>query len=146
VRGVYCLVLELPAGRKISVGALGAHVFPAGTYVYVGSAQAGIEKRVERHGSKSKRMRWHIDYLLKHAQIVSAFALSGTPKESECELARHLAQKEGAKILVKGFGSSDCACDSHLIYFVSVEPEAVIEDVSMISCMLSSAYPREFER
>jgi sugar fermentation stimulation protein A len=146
VRGVYCLVIELSKETKISIGALGLHVLPAGTYVYVGSAQAGIERRVERHASKKKRMRWHIDYLLRHAQIMSAFALSGTPKEGECELAKRLIQKEGALVVVKGFGSSDCACDSHLIYFASVEPEAVIEDVSMISCMLSSVYPRAVPR
>jgi len=149
--GIYTLILRLDRGREIEVGSLGALSLARGYYCYTGSAQGpGGLGRVDRHlqvlrGIKTVK-RWHIDYLLEHARIVSAFALSGAPKEGECELARHLAQKEGAEILVKGFGSSDCACDSHLVYFASVEPEAVIEDVSMISCMFSSAYPREFRR
>ncbi|MEK7822041.1 MAG: DUF123 domain-containing protein, partial [Planctomycetota bacterium] len=59
---------------------------------------------------------WHIDYLLPHAKILSIQVFKA-PKEWECRLSKRLARLEGAGIIMKGFGASDCRCPSHLYYF-----------------------------
>ena len=80
-----------------------------GLYLYVGSGKRGLEKRLERHLKRKKKLFWHIDFLLDHPQAeIEKIFLS--PLE-ECELAKKVS-KSG--IPVSGFGSSDCKCESHL--------------------------------
>ncbi|MFQ5869667.1 MAG: DUF123 domain-containing protein, partial [Candidatus Zixiibacteriota bacterium] len=101
---------------RIKVGGLGTFDFPAGFYVYTGSAKRGFSSRIQRHRSKVKKRFWHIDYLLAKAEIheVRLFKNSGL---SECELARRVACKVEANVIAPGFGASDCNCRSHLAYF-----------------------------
>jgi Uri superfamily endonuclease len=112
MRGIYLLHIIVERDQEIAVGALGRVAFPAGAYVYVGSAQGGLEKRTARHRRTRKKRRWHIDYLLS-ARGVSlrdvVYAEAG--REKECEVARLLAATARP---VRGFGSSDCGCVSHL--------------------------------
>lgn len=100
------------------VGALGRLRFKPGYYVYVGSAQNNLEKRVRRHVRRSKPLRWHIDYLTSSRFFkvlgVVAFEL---PRRFECVIAGELASI-GAEP-VKGFGASDCACLTHLYRIIS---------------------------
>ena len=35
-----------------------------GIYIYTGSAKKNIDSRIKRHLSNSKKLHWHIDYLL----------------------------------------------------------------------------------
>jgi len=114
-KGAYQLHLRLDKSVRIKVGKLGTFLFPAGKYVYTGSALNGLENRLRRHFSKRKKLRWHIDYLLQHAQIegVSVFE---TDERVECEINRKVLGRHGARVIVKGFGSSDCRCPSHLVY------------------------------
>ncbi|HSF57479.1 MAG TPA: DUF123 domain-containing protein [Candidatus Binatia bacterium] len=53
------------------MGKLGDAVFPAGTYVYTGSAMKGLAARVKRHCSRKKKIHWHIDYLLTLSDVGS---------------------------------------------------------------------------
>jgi len=117
--GTYALVLALRAETELRVGKLGTFVFPAGYYLYLGSALGGLRARVQRHQQRDKRTRWHIDYLLPHCNLVEVWAiLSG--ERLEC-LWRDVVQSlPGARIAVPGFGSSDCRCPSHLIYLPSL--------------------------
>ena len=62
--GTYQLVIHLEADRIITVGKLGRFHFPAGYYIYSGSAQKNLTHRISRHLRKKKPLRWHIDYLL----------------------------------------------------------------------------------
>ncbi len=97
------------------VGALGEKTFEPGLYAYVGSAQNNLELRVARHKRKSKRLFWHIDYLLKNPEVKVIdvlYELDG--KAEECRIANLLAQN-GCKP-VNGFGCSDCRCRSHLFH------------------------------
>jgi Uri superfamily endonuclease len=105
-------VIELVRARTVRVGALGAFVFPAGRYVYTGSALRNLEARIARHLSRDKRLRWHIDYLLAApgARVVRVRRAA----DGECEL-------NGATrgtVIVAGFGAGDCCsgCGSHLKY------------------------------
>lgn len=146
MKGTYCLVAFLPRRSKISVGALGAHFFPRGVYVYVGSAMKGIEDRVRRHKSSAKKMKWHIDYFLEKADILSTVAIPCETKQVECEVVRTLLRSEDARALLRGFGSSDCACESHLLYFGDLDAEWVLETISLRLSLLDCIYPRNVPR
>lgn len=145
VKGVYCLVIELAEESNLKIGSLGSFRFSPGTYVYVGSARNGIEKRVGRHKSSSKRKRWHIDYLLEKADVVASFAMPSEREDLECELAEAVSRCEDATCPVKGFGSSDCRCDSHLYYFGDLDPENAFEELTHRLAGLECIYPRSSE-
>jgi Uri superfamily endonuclease len=108
----YQLVIEVRSPVRCPVGRLGLVDFPAGTYVYTGSARRGFEARLARHTRATKTLRWHIDYLLaapgvRIVQIVRSH-------RDECGLN----QSVKATVRVPGFGASDCraGCGAHLKY------------------------------
>ena len=115
-KGVYQLHLRLDKPKCIRVGKLGVFVFPAGRYIYTGSAMNGLEGRLSRHLKRHKKLHWHIDYLLRHARIERIFVLE-TNERVECQLNSLTLSLPNAKVVVKGFGCSDCRCPSHLVYF-----------------------------
>lgn len=108
----YQLILSVNKQITLQVGRLGRFKFPVGTYVYTGSARRNMGKRIERHHRKSKPLRWHIDYLLRHPSVEILHVRHSRKKE--CTLNRETP----GEITVKGFGSSDCrgGCGSHLKY------------------------------
>lgn len=114
--GLYQLVIRMPKTRAVMIGRLGSFPFPAGYYVYTGSAKRGLESRVARHLRKQKKMRWHIDYLLRQGRVVEVKKYGGDAL-SECELSRMVEGLRGSEIIVPGFGSSDCKCSTHLFHF-----------------------------
>lgn len=142
-RGYYFLVIHLPREAYLDVGSLGRFHFAPGYYIYIGSAQGGLDQRVSRHLRDDKTMRWHIDYLLQKAQVVDTLlfetpdqaaeqalrgkllkALGGNGADrdlaalpTECLLARSVADQHNAAVPAPGFGSSDCRCTTHL-YFI----------------------------
>lgn len=106
----YQLVIGLAREARIVVGRLGIREFPAGTYVYTGSARRGLEARVRRHLALSKRLHWHIDYFLAcHDARVIELRFSAEP---ECVLN----QRTAGEVIVRGFGATDCCagCGAHL--------------------------------
>lgn len=106
----YQLFIEVSKAVRVLVGRLGVVDFPAGRYVYTGSAVRNFEARVRRHLSPTKKMHWHIDYLLAApgVRVVEVLCYA----DPECGVNQHTA----GEIVVAGFGSSDCraACGSHL--------------------------------
>jgi len=62
--GCYSLIIDLKRKKTIRVGKLGKAVFPAGTYIYTGSAMKGLRARLGRHYTRVKKIHWHIDHLL----------------------------------------------------------------------------------
>ena len=108
----YQLAIEVDHPLELAVGSLGICRFPAGHYVYTGSAVKNIDQRIGRHLRHEKRPRWHIDYLLMAAGVnVTHVSKSALP---ECLLN----QQTAGLILIQRFGASDCkhACGSHLKY------------------------------
>ena len=103
--------------EEIAVGKLGSFALPAGYYLYVGSAQGtgGLSARLARHRRRDKKLHWHIDYLLEHAQLVEVWSAASTDK-LECLWAQAARELPDSQIPVPGFGASDCYCPSHLIY------------------------------
>jgi len=108
----YQLHIRVRGNVRIVAGALGSCNFPAGHYVYTGSARRNLGARVARHLSDSKKLRWHIDYLLAHPEVeILRVETSAIP---ECRWNQQLA----GSIPLPGFGASDCRrhCGSHLKY------------------------------
>lgn len=108
----YQLLIHLERPRTITVGRLGRHRFPAGYYVYTGSARRNMKARLQRHLRTDKKLRWHIDYLLAcpDAQIVDVALF----EENECTCN----QAVPGQPLAPRFGASDCrrGCGSHLLF------------------------------
>ena len=114
--GTYILVLKTERPLRLQIGALGAFEFPAGYYLYVGSALNGLERRLERHLRREKRTHWHIDYLRRHAEVVEVW-YTVSEQRLECRWAAVAQALPGARLPVPGFGASDCGCPAHLVYF-----------------------------
>ncbi len=122
-KGVYTLIIWVPSETRIDVGQKGSCRFPRGYYAYTGSARGkgalSLGGRVLRHLRRDKKKHWHIDYLLSAGDVAVVAAVSAqTNDKMECPINRHLRDRLQAKIVVAGFGSSDCSrrCGSHLLY------------------------------
>jgi Uri superfamily endonuclease len=111
-KGAYVLQFRLEATQSLAVGRLGTFTFRQGHYFYVGSARGGLRGRLLRH-LRGGRRHWHVDYVLDRA-VIEAVYVRCSIEAVECRLARVLA--ETLEVPVRGFGSSDCACVSHLFY------------------------------
>ncbi|MFN2168448.1 MAG: DUF123 domain-containing protein [Anaerolineae bacterium] len=126
--GSYVLALWLATPRTIRVGRLGEFRFPAGWYLYTGSAlgPGGLQARLARHlrhVGRDKRAHWHIDYLREQAVWGGAWAQAAGKRE-ECHWAAALRNLPGAGIEVPGFGASDCSCPAHLVRLAALPDEA----------------------
>jgi len=116
----YQLTIVVARPVRIAVGALGTFDFPAGRYVYTGSAKRALEARIRRHLGGRGRLHWHVDYLLDAPGVhVERVRRSHQP---ECLLN---ARTRGA-VVVDGFGASDCrsGCGSHLKRVAGPAPAA----------------------
>lgn len=114
MKGCYCLIICIDDENTIEIGKrLGEITFKKGYYVYVGSAMNSLPARIRRHLSDEKKLHWHIDYLLKNAKITDVI-YNESSKKIECELSKCLEEKADG---IKGFGCSDCMCESHLYYY-----------------------------
>ncbi|MGE5336851.1 MAG: DUF123 domain-containing protein, partial [Gemmatimonadota bacterium] len=60
----YQLLIEIARPLRCAIGRLGVFDFPAGRYLYTGSARRNLDARIARHLRGIKRLHWHIDYLL----------------------------------------------------------------------------------
>jgi Uri superfamily endonuclease len=108
----YQLLIEVTRPVSANVGRLGRCDFPAGRYVYTGSATRNLEARIARHLSAEKKLHWHIDYLLTQVGVnVVGVRRYG---EIECDINRAMP----GEVLIPGFGATDCraGCGSHLKY------------------------------
>ncbi len=131
-RGVYALIIHNEKKQYLKIGKLGTYLFLKGYYVYVGSAlgktATNLENRLNRHLSLTKKLFWHIDFLLNANYIkIVAIIYANTTENLECHLASVISQLKGAEILVPGFGASDCTgkCGAHLFYFM-IEKDSLI--------------------
>lgn len=120
LRGFYALLVSLSRGISIEVGSLGIMSLRPGIYVYVGSGlgagSSSIGGRLGRHFGGAKSRYWHIDYLLSdsHGKAIAAI-YSETYTRMECKLVKRLLRSSRIRVAQRGFGSSDCSCNSHLV-------------------------------
>lgn len=108
----YQLHIAVREPLRLAAGRLGNFDFPAGRYVYTGSARRNFRARVERHLRRAKTLRWHIDYLLDAPGVTVVAVLPANAPECD------LNQATGGHVVAPGFGASDCrrGCGSHLKY------------------------------
>ncbi len=114
----YQLMIEVRRPLRCAIGRLGVFDFPAGRYVYTGSARRGLEARIARHLRAAKTLRWHVDYLTTAPGVrVTAVVRSA---RDECRLH----QATPGIVVVPGFGASDCTagCGAHLKYLPRPAP------------------------
>jgi Uri superfamily endonuclease len=131
-KGVYALVFSnRPCSLRI--GALGEIRFRRGWHIYIGSAMGpGGFARVRRHRqlarARDRPPRWHVDHLLLSPRFTLRYTLCGaSPGNLECALTDALGGEA-----VPSFGSSDCACRSHLLYRASDPVADVMEAMASL--------------
>ena len=130
MRGLYALLLSVDKEVVVAVGSLGRVKLRPGMYVYVGSglgtASTSIEGRLARHFNGAKRKHWHIDYLLSSSRCEPLLAIFSEARRClECDLAAKILEDHRVSLAHRGFGSSDCSCGGHLIFFKGLGRSAV---------------------
>jgi Uri superfamily endonuclease len=127
--GHYLLLVRLPAAGGLRIGAR-VMPFAAGWYVYAGSAQGpgGLAARLARHQRAEKRPHWHIDWLLAAAKLTAIWARPGATGR-ECGWATALVAGGGRRQPGR-FGSGDCRCAGHLVWFAAPPDLAALRDAS----------------
>jgi Uri superfamily endonuclease len=108
----YRLLIDVSRPVRCAIGRLGAFEFPAGRYVYTGSAKRGMDARIARHLRQQKALRWHIDYLLGAPGVRVVDVVRS--RREECASNRAVR----GRVVASGFGASDCraGCGAHLKY------------------------------
>lgn len=116
--GTYALILLSRSQDVVQIGKLGLLQLKPGYYIYIGSAfgPGGVKARILHHKSISKRPRWHVDYL-RAVTSVQEFWYTYDSLRREHQWAEVMARMRNALIPFDGFGSSDCGCKSHLIFY-----------------------------
>ena len=119
--GTYILILRSAVTRRVRIGRLGNLQLCPGYYAYIGSAfgPGGLHARIGHHQRAAKRPHWHIDYLRRHTRLELVLYRCG--EHSEHAWAAHIGAVPGAVVVLPGFGSSDCGCDTYL-YWVGDPP------------------------
>jgi len=115
--GSYHLYIYIKQDIEIKIGSLGMFNLLNGNYIYTGSAMRNLCQRIQRHLSKKKIIKWHIDYLLTNENVnIEKIEIFPSKEREECKRNLELINKLNAIIPIKGFGSSDCkVCKAHLI-------------------------------
>lgn len=116
--GLYFLICKVRTPTTVVTGKnhVVEVVFPAGTYVYVGSGGTNVMRRVMRHLSRNKPTRWNIDRLTMHPDVVVAgpIVFPGAGRHRECELSQRVRKLVHGVMIAKRFGSHDCrVCTTH---------------------------------
>jgi Uri superfamily endonuclease len=139
--GSYVLWLHLSHTKNLTIGKLGTFAFSAGDYIYLGSAHGpgGLQSRLGRHLSGDGKYHWHVDYLRAAAKVrgfgfdIHSSRDATCPKGTiyrtplECAWSQKLATLPNSKMVVSGFGASDCQsrCRAHLIYLPTANPDQI---------------------
>jgi Uri superfamily endonuclease len=129
IPGAYVILFTLNDRTTVTVGRLGTFVLEAGFYAYVGSAMNGLRARTDRHLQGARRRHWHIDHLLPLASERSAF-LVPSDVDIECRIAETIQAWKGTTMPIKGFGSSDCHCHSHLFHLMGDDARCLASRLS----------------
>ncbi len=132
IPGAYVILFKLSDRTKVTVGRLGTFILEVGLYAYVGSAMNGLRARTERHLKGGASKHWHIDHLLPLSSERTAL-LVPSDVDIECRIAEIIQGWEGTSMPIKGFGSSDCHCRSHLFSLTEDETKHLASRLS--SCL-----------
>ncbi len=112
------MIIRSTGCDQIRIGKRGLLSVNPGWYLYVGSAlgPGGVQARVLRHLRGSKKLHWHIDFLLaSEALHVEEVWWTHSHDRCECQWGKSLKML-GTEVLISRFGASDCKCLAHLFY------------------------------
>jgi Uri superfamily endonuclease len=116
--GSYALRLRLAAPTHLAVGCLGQFDFPAGDYLYLGSAcgPGGVRARLLHHTRPVACPHWHLDWLRAYAILAAGWYVIG-PGRLECAWSQAFHALPGVSVPAPGFGAADCrlGCPAHLL-------------------------------
>lgn len=119
------MVLRLAEPASLIIGRLGIFKFPAGVYLYSGSAwgAGGLRARVAHHVRIAATPRWHFDHLRPRGMLDGGW-YSLAPGALECLWSQAMTGLPGAFVPAPGFGSSDCChgCPAHLVGIDAFDP------------------------
>ena len=147
LKGSYALIIRRESGTPLTIGRLGSFAFPAGLYLYAGSALNGLESRVRRHlrRDKDKKRHWHIDHLTAVAPVCQVWWAADAMRR-ECAWAG-LVQEWGGRIVAPGFGASDCRrCPAHLLYLGMDGIDVMAAALTQLRIALLDGLPPETPR
>lgn len=113
-RGDYLLILHTEENLETEIGSLGMVRFPAGYYVYIGSAKKDLDQCMARHRRLRKGMHRHIDWFRQKADWVGCIPIR-TAEDLEHRLADEVSRIADWRI--PRFGCTDCRCETHLFGF-----------------------------
>lgn len=140
--GSYALEVYLSQPIRLQVGCLGEFDFPAGHYIYLGSARGpgGLRARLSRHLRQKTifKLHWHIDHLCQFA-APNAVCYLPRPNQTqddeplECLWSLFFHQLPGCLVPSHGFGSSDCrlGCPAHLYLIENPPRKSVLADADL---------------
>lgn len=143
--GYYILLMYLRRSAEIRIGRRPPEPFPRGWYAYTGSAKKSFGKRLERHTSHEKKLYWHIDYLIAAAELRRIYIIpdedqslrsdasspaAGGAMPFECSLTAQARGLEGGSLLHSRFGSGDCVCPGHLVFFRRNPGDSITRELS----------------
>jgi Uri superfamily endonuclease len=118
--GTYALIFLSSSKSHHKIGKLGILKLKPGFFIYVGSAfgPGGLKARIAHHCRRAVRPHWHIDYLSPLLELNEIW-YTCDPVQREHQWANILFNISRASIPLAEFGSSDCQCPSHLVFFNS---------------------------
>lgn len=121
-RGTYGLHIRMAHASHLRIANLGKFFFPAGDYIYIGSAlgTGGLQARIRRHLLPQKKFHWHVDWLAADAATIGVW-YAPCQQRLECLWAKVLDEIPQFTTPAPGFGASDCrahgsACAAHLFF------------------------------
>jgi len=115
--GTYILYMRAEKQKIIPVGKLGRLKIAKGDFIYLGSAfgPGGVPARIRHHLRIASSPHWHMDYLRPFMSIVKIWYTNDIIHR-EHQWASVFSAMADIRIPLKGFGASDCRCDSHLFF------------------------------
>jgi Uri superfamily endonuclease len=131
-RGTYLLILRLDRDVVgLPVGKLGALDFPAGYYLYIGSAfgPGGLPARLAYHAKRRKtRPHWHIDYLREHGELEEAWIIA-CPVRLEHAWVNALSAASDVQPVAVGFGAQRQPVPKPPVFFAgpTIPPHTLAE-------------------
>ena len=114
-KGIYALVFELTNNMKLSTRTLSNKTLTKGIYVYIGSARGpgGLRARIRRHLAKTKKLKWHIDYITSTNHFRARAIVYALTNQDLEHIMASILEKQLA-IPIQRFGSTDKPSRSHL--------------------------------
>jgi sugar fermentation stimulation protein A len=142
-RGSYLLILRLKRAKSLEFGRREhRQPFPAGYYIYVGSAMKNLTQRLERHRRLRKNKFWHIDYLREVSEFQAALPIRAS-EDLECAIAEKM--RAIADWTIPGFGASDCACPGHL-FGMKEDPLKSAQFIGLLQYFRMDRFSYDFRR